>query len=566
MTTPTEHSVRPPPGPPPAAEVTRSHDALSITDFLTDGALARVCDELSNTYACTIRLRDARRRVIQPSPEAVGWSVVERDPLPVDLAFPIEVGGESIGELTISPRAPDQPAAPPDPVPVVELLARTASEFCEQELRVRNRARELGALERLTAMLVGVVDSDAVINTALDSALDVLALDAGSVVVFRRDADGIACDESEEDLVLRAARRLSDDWLESPLPLSRDRLFDRLALQGQVVVSEDLLTDPRVLMPERVADEGLVSCIHAGLVAAGRPIGVMRLYARSPRRFTASDQRLVRALAEHAAAAVERARLHRVREREERNRQQLRVAGEIQRRTLPSTLPRLPGVELAARWVPTFEIGGDFYDAFTIDDRLALAVGDAVGKGIPAALLATNARANLRAAADHQRDPHAIMTRVNAALCRDTMPSEFVTAFLGLYDPASRTLRCTSAGHDPPILLRHGQPPEVIASPGDLVLGVLRDTDYHTVDFTLQPRDVLVIYSDGVPDTTNFDGARFRREGIIRALDELRSASPDAPAEHVAKHLLWSLRRFSGLADQTDDQTLLVLRVTEHDD
>jgi len=547
--------------------ISRPEHVLSITDFLTDGALVRVCDQLSSIYGRSIQLRDASGCLIRASTDRSGWTVLHDthlDPLSARTrSFRIMAGGEAIGSITVSPPLDIEGGGSADPAPVVSLLAQTASEFCEQELRVRHRARELAALEQLSNMLVGMVDSNGVINAALDAALDLLSLDAGSVVVLPRDADGISSSDDEKDLVLRAARRLSSDWLESSIPLSRDRLFDVLALKGELVISEDLLADERVLIPDRVESERLGSCIHAGLVAAGRPIGVLRLYGRTPRRFTSSDRRLVRAIAEHAAAAVERARLHRVRAREERNQEQLKLAAEIQRRTLPRELPQLPGVDLAARWIPTFELGGDFYDAFRLEGGLVLALGDAVGKGLPASLLSANARATLRAIAPYHDDPGEIMQRVNRAICRDTLPSEFVSALLASYDRSSRLLRVASAGHEPPILLRPGETPRPLDFTGDMVLGVLADANYSSFEFPMQVGDALLIYSDGVPDTINFEGDRFRREGLIESLAELQEADAQAPAELIAKHVLWSLRRFSGLAEQTDDRTMLILRVTE---
>src|SRR6185295_6677226 len=152
------------------------------------------------------------------------------------------------------------------------------------------------------------------------------------------------------------------DWLECPLPLSKNRLFDRMALDGQVIVAEDLQTDDRILIPERAAAEGLGAALHAGLVFQNRPIGVIRLYSRRPRRFSDSDRRLLRSIAAQAAVAVEQARLLRVEREEQRVQRQIQLAADVQRRMLPDKPPDYPGLDLAARYLPSFELGGDFYD------------------------------------------------------------------------------------------------------------------------------------------------------------------------------------------------------------
>src|SRR6185436_16545355 len=108
---------------------------------------------------------------------------------------------------------------------------------------------------RMTSLLVRAAGPDRVLEVALESALDVLELDAGSIVLLKEDADGNVgvSSDTEADLILKASRNLSKDWLECPLPLSKDRVFDRQALSGQLVIVEDIPADPRILIPDRAA-------------------------------------------------------------------------------------------------------------------------------------------------------------------------------------------------------------------------------------------------------------------------------------------------------------------------
>lgn len=174
-------------------------------------------------------------------------------------------------------------------------LANATSDFFSNEAELRHRVREMGACTTYPRSLPGP-------RTSTSSGgrprvgIDVLELDAGSLVLLREDADGIIS-KTEEDLTLMASRNLSRVWLQDPHALSKDRIFDQLALSGDVVTVEDLRADPRVQILDLVLEEGVVAFINAGLIFQGRPIGVIRLYAKHRRAFTDSDIRLIRSVA-----------------------------------------------------------------------------------------------------------------------------------------------------------------------------------------------------------------------------------------------------------------------------
>ncbi|CAN0569481.1 unnamed protein product, partial [Laminaria digitata] len=263
--------------------------------------------------------------------------------------------------------------------------------------------------------------------------------------------------------------------------------------------SEDLSSDPRVLVPEKCREEKLVSFIGTGMVFDGQPIGVIRLYARQRRAFSAAERKLIRSIGESAAAAVEQARLLKMQARHRRTQRALRIAGAVQKRMLPEITPSFEGIQLAARYQPSQEIGGDFYDLFEVHDQLGIVVGDVVGKGVVAGMLMSAVRASLRAYAEISDELDLVMQRTNNAVCRDTTVSEFVTIWYGTICPKTRVLRSVVAGHDVPLLLRRGdsghyQPLKV---PGEgTVVGVIQDEPYTMSTLELLPGDVLVAYTD----------------------------------------------------------------------
>jgi len=533
----------------------------TIRSFLTDGSLAALCGELGRATGTAVRLRDEHGLVLSAWGRA-DEPGLDEPPAEGAASVPLVVDGERIGQITVEPSA-GEPVSEAVPA-AVELLGHVACELCTDVVELRNRVTEVRVLSRLSAMLAdGGSEADA-LTLAIDSALEALSLDAGSVVLLPEDADGLSQREDEADLQLSVARSLSERWLDDPAPLSRGRQFDRLALAGEVVTSNDLLNDDRVLMPNRCRAERLGSYIGAGMIFSGRPIGVMRLYARGPRAFSASDRRLVRSIAQQAAAAVEQARLLGMRERERRVQRSLQVAGEVQRRMLPRHPPSMAKLESAARYVPSTELGGDFYDVFDVRGKLGVSVGDVVGKGVAASLLMSAVRSALRAYADGDDDPARVMSRVNQALCRDTTVQEFATVWFGVIDPESLVLTYASAGHDPPVIVREsgGALTTHRLETGGLVAGVMVEETYSSASAQLQKGDILIAYTDGMIDAVRFDGGRLGREAFERlALDSVEEERGES-AQVIADRVLWSVRRFSGLAAQADDQTLAVVRVT----
>lgn len=544
----------------------------SITDFLTDGSLVKLCDELSQITGAKIEVRDPQGRAVVLTGSAPGWSLIPRHDSPE--SAPLVVAGVNIGSITIGPATPSDAPPPPETNratlvrSAVGHLASAVAELCGDELELRHKAKEVGALARLASMLVRAPSVDRILHAALESAIDVLGLDAGSIMLLPQDADGMTS-ENEADLTLATSINLSREWLEWPTPLSKDRLFDRLALAGEVVTSENLQADPRVGIPERVALEGLVSCIHTGLVFQGRPIGVMRLYARRERKFDESDLRLFRSIAQQSAVAVQQSRLLKSQEEERRIQRQLQLAADVQRRMMPRGVPNMPAFDVAAKYLPSFELGGDFYDFVNLNGHLGLVIGDVVGKGVAAALLMAAVRASLRAHVQDLYDLDEVIARVNQALCRDTHDQEFATLWYGVIDPTTMRMTYCSAGHEPTFVVRvpdHRAPgPEDIdeLSVGGMVVGIDPSQRYQRGMFDLRERDVIVAYTDGMCDAVDFSNKKFTKRRLHQAVLNALAQNKDATAAQIIERVFWEIRQFAGLTRRPDDQTLVVVRVRE---
>ena len=182
---------------------------------------------------------------------------------------------------------------------------------------------------------------------------------------------------------------------------------------------------------------------------------------------------------------------------------QLEVARQVQLELLPASDPKLEGYDISAYNFPTEEVSGDYYDWVRIyEDQIGLVIADVSGKGVPAALLMAFLRASIRANTHIGYAPHISMAKVNYLLWESIERNQFVTAFYGVLDASNRTLSYTNAGHNPAPMLDAAGNARFIER-GGLPLGMFRDTRYHEYYLTIEPREILVLYTDGVTEAWN---------------------------------------------------------------
>jgi steroid delta-isomerase-like uncharacterized protein len=250
-----------------------------------------------------------------------------------------------------------------------------------------------------------------------------------------------------------------------------------------------------------------------------------------------------------------RLRVSQAQERE-RIEQELRVARQIQRSLLPEATPELYGWQLAAYYKPAREVGGDFYDFLELEDeRLGLVVGDATGKGMPAALVMATTRGMLRAVAQSLDSPGEVLARVNDALCPDIPSEMFVTCFYAILDPKSGTLSYANAGHDLPYLWHEGDAKELRAR--GMPLGLMPEMSYDEREAVLREGDCVLFYSDGLVEAhdPHYEMFGFPRLGALIAEHGNQRSLVDS--------LLKELYYFVGERwEQEDDITLLTLERT----
>jgi serine phosphatase RsbU (regulator of sigma subunit) len=324
--------------------------------------------------------------------------------------------------------------------------------------------------------------------------------------------------------------------------------------RGAVVIS----SVPRGFPHSDAAAAGLRigSLVSSPLEAGGERIGT--LLASSASRFAFMDESrpVFEAFATQVTAALRNARLMQAGIERQRYIEELSLARSIQQGLLPAEAPVVPGLDLAGTNRASTEVGGDYFDFVKSgSDRLTFSVADVTGKGAPASILMAGVQSGLHALLAAFTDPAEISWNLNRLLCRRTPGDRFVTFFLGMIDGSSGAFSYCNAGHDPPLLIRRSGDVEELRD-GGLVLGVLEEAAYEAGSGTLEPGDMLLLYTDGITETPlEGDGPEFGRERLARCAAE----GLGLPAEQVMNRILRRVGDYRGEADQHDDLTLVVI-------
>jgi sigma-B regulation protein RsbU (phosphoserine phosphatase) len=308
--------------------------------------------------------------------------------------------------------------------------------------------------------------------------------------------------------------------------------------------------------PLRDALSGMRFALAAPLAAGERLSGLLAVGERpGGRAFGEEDLDFAGALARQTQAALEGARLHRVRLEKERQDRDLQIARGIQQSLFPRRAPQVEGFELVADSRSCFQVGGDYYDFIPLEGgRLALVIADVSGKGTPASLMMASVHAWLRAMAGTAR-PTQVLERLNRFLYASTQTSRYVTLFYGELDPAARRLDYVNAGHVPPYLRRAGGREERLSAGGP-VLGLLDDVAHEAGAVELGPGDLLAAVTDGVTEALSPRGDEFGDERVRRVLAE----SGERGAAASLSALVAAVDAWTGPAGCTDDLTALILR------
>jgi serine phosphatase RsbU (regulator of sigma subunit) len=240
--------------------------------------------------------------------------------------------------------------------------------------------------------------------------------------------------------------------------------------------------------------------------------------------------------------------------------QEMATARRIQSSILPQHLPEVPGIHLAARYLPMAAVAGDFYDFLVLDGRgMGILVADVSGHGVPAALIASMVKVSFASQAAVASDPAGVLTGMNQVFC-GKFEREFITAGYLLMDTDKETLVYAGAGHPAPLLWKRAEQKIVTLSENGLILGQFANAEYANLRLPLEPGDRILLYTDGIVEAADSTGELFGEGRLRRFVEEQEHLSPERFADALLERLfLWSGKRSGKTLD--DDLTLIVVDV-----
>jgi len=295
------------------------------------------------------------------------------------------------------------------------------------------------------------------------------------------------------------------------------------------------------------------------MISRGESVGLLSIGKKKNNEdFTGDDLEIFKEAALHTASALQNVKLRAQQMEKKRMDKELEVARNIQNRLLPRKIPEINGLQLHGEYQPCYEVGGDYFDVIPMgNDKTALVVADVSGKGAGAALLMSNLQASLKMAISVDLPLEKIVFKVNNMLYENSLSSQFITFFIGVWDNRGKTLQYINAGHNPPMVIRTGSRLKKL-SPTGMALAIKPDQTYKSQEVSLAVNDSLFIYTDGIEEFFNH---RLEAFGIDRMIRVFKESSRLHPRDAIME-LFRELKEFAegkpGL--HCDDLTIIAVK------
>jgi sigma-B regulation protein RsbU (phosphoserine phosphatase) len=415
------------------------------------------------------------------------------------------------------------------------------------------RLQEQMVMVEFTNQLLGRQNLDDILGYLVEEARTMLQADACALLLPG---------DSPNALRFRAA----SGWRNDPVASSHrapagDGSGPGLVMRTRTpLLAEDIvLDDPTPWLPEWIVAEGFRGHAVMPLVAERKAVGALVVDMRQPRLLDEHQVRLLRLMANQAALAIEKARLHQQEVERQILDKEFEVAQQVQVSLLPKTLPQVPGWEFEAYYHAAKHVGGDFYDIFALPDepeRLGLVIADVSGKGVPAAIFMALSHTLIRTTTVYGRQPSVALLRANQQILEENRTGQFVSVCHAVLDTRSGRLVFANAGHNPPLWVQAatGQVRELEA-PG-IVLGVLDEIELAEGAIDVAAGDLLIFFTDGVTEAMD------SRQRVLGAelLQEIARDQAQASARQVLESVIRAVKLHTGDAPPSDDLALLVVK------
>jgi serine phosphatase RsbU (regulator of sigma subunit) len=418
-----------------------------------------------------------------------------------------------------------------------------------------NKNKRLSTVDKLRSLLditktiSRSLDLDEVLNLVMDTLGSLIPYDAAGIYLIEFSPE----DKSPYVFKSKAIRgyQISFELIEPRLRMG-EGFLGTVAQTGKAIISADVSKDSRYF----AARDRTKSEMVAPIISNDGVIGAFDLESDELNAYTEDDLAVLQLLTSQVAIIIEKVRLHEQVVEKKRIQAQLEIARQVQLELLPAADPVVEGFDISAYVFPTEEVSGDYYDWVRVfDDQIGIVVADAVGKGIPAALLMSFLRASLRSCVQIGYAPHIAFSKVSSLLRDSIEDNKFITAIYGILDSTNRTFVFSNAGHNPPLLIKADGEYRFVEY-GDIALGMFDDLHYHQHFIRFEAGQVMVIYTDGITEAVNPNGEEFGEERLAkRVLDGI-----DLPAKKLIDHIRKGVADFTESKFLDDDGTLFIVK------
>ena len=408
---------------------------------------------------------------------------------------------------------------------------------------------KLRMLLGITKTISRSLDLEEVLNLVMDTLGSLIPYDAAGIYLIEFSPE----DKSPYIFKSRTIRgyQISFDLIEPRLKMG-EGFLGTVAQTGKAIISPDVSKDSRYFAARDLTRSEMI----APIISNDRVIGVFDLESDVFDAYSEDDLTVLQLLTSQVAIIIEKVRLHEQVVEKKRIQAQLEIARKVQLELLPSDDPMVENFDVSAYIFPAEEVSGDYYDWVQIfDDQIGIVVADAVGKGIPAALLMAFLRASLRSGIQIGYAPHIAFSKVSNLLRDSIDDNQFITAIYGILDSTNKTFVFSNAGHNPPLLIKPDGEYRFVEY-GDMPLGMFNDIHYHQHFIRFEAGQVMVIYTDGITEAANPNDEEYGNDRFAKRVLE----GIHLPANQLIDHIRKGVADFTERKFLDDDGTLFIVK------
>ncbi len=411
--------------------------------------------------------------------------------------------------------------------------------------QVARQARQLTLLTEISRELTSILNVDQLLQRIADLVTRIIDYQMFSILLV---------DPTGTVLQHRFSLRFKESvHLKHEVPIGQG-LVGYAAQTGQAVLVPDVSKDPRYIM----ANPETRSELCVPLIYKEKVIGVLDIEHTRRGYFDDQHVRIMTTMAAQVAIAIENATLYeRIARQEQRLEHDFELARELQFRLLPQKVPKLKHAEVAARFAPARQIGGDLYDflKYSGQGNIGIAIGDVSGKGAPAAIYAALVSGITRSHSVEEPSAAGMLEAINLSLAERPIDGQYVSMIYAVWDDTQRRLQIANSGLPRPLLLRGGKFEEIQVT--GLPIGLFSTASYDEINLRGKPGDVVLFVSDGITDATSSAGKMFGRG----RLEKIVIKHADRSADEIAQAIFSAVSEHAKGVETFDDQTIVVLKV-----